>query len=404
MSTESANIPCPDEAIAIIPAATPAEQGLRRLPGVLRHLSRTTDAFTHDGVRIPYIYIYTRRPGQQHGENIHEFAPPLEAFFAQDSGPEGIACLDDVARAVILALQVYEMTGSREARALASGWLRFVAYMHRDEDNLLANFIRDRDGTRVEDGQTSYYGGEPWTVRGLHAWATAWRVLRDADALARFRRTQFPPTVVLQLTARYALAVMDIYETLPSRGLAHWIEDMCAGLMAASPTYFRNRCDRDEVEMYDYQQLHAVARAATVLPHLRDDNLAACERTVEHLVVPLVKHGFYHVFPTDRDHQSVFDVSPVAQGLEALYVATGEGRYRDLALECCAWLDGNNPAGEAVYDPETGRCHDNINLQGEIAPTTGAESAIEAGLLHLVRCRLKGTRAGLETGEDGSEE
>jgi hypothetical protein len=109
----------------------------------------------------------------------------------------------------------------------------------------------------------------------------------------------------------------------------------------------------------------------------------------------VIRHGFYHIFPTERDHQSVFDVSAVAQGLEALYTATGNEHYRDLALQCCAWLDGNNPAGQPVYDPETGRCHDNVNLGGEIAPTTGAESAIEAGLLQLVRCRLEGTRAGL---------
>lgn len=393
MSTESTSIPRPDEAVAVIPAGTPAEDELRQIPGVLRHLYRTTNAFTHNGARIPYIHIYTRRPGQQHGENLHELAPALEAFCAQDSGPEGIACLDDVARAVILALQVYELTGAPVARDLACDWLRYVNYMQRPDDNLLTNFILDMDGTRVEDGQTSYYGGEPWTVRALHAWAKAWRVLHDDDALGRFRRTQFPPTVVLQLVGRYALAVMDVYETRPSRGLAHWIEDMCATLIAASPTYLRNRCDRDEVEMYDYQQLHALARAAMILP--KHDYLAVCEATVERLVRPLVRHGFYHVFPTDRDHQSVFDVSAVAQGLEALYLTTGEGRYRDLALACCAWLDGNNPAGAPVYDPETGRCHDNINLAGEIAPTTGAESAIEAGFLQLVRCRLEGTRRGL---------
>jgi hypothetical protein len=90
--------------------------------------------------------------------------------------------------------------------------------------------------------------------------------------------------------------------------------------------------------------------------------------------------------------------------LEALFHATENPRYRELALQCCAWLDGNNPAGAAVYDPETGRCHDNVNLQGEIAPTTGAESAIEAGLLQLVRVRLDGVRAGVEAGhEDGAE-
>src|SRR5689334_24446373 len=134
MSTERTTIPGPDEAVAVIPAGVPAEDELRRIPGVLRHLYRTTDAFTHDGARIPYIYIYTRRPGQKHGENLHDVTPPLDAFFAQDSGPEGIACVDDVARAVVLALQVYALTGAPAARDLACDWLRFVVYMQRPDD------------------------------------------------------------------------------------------------------------------------------------------------------------------------------------------------------------------------------------------------------------------------------
>jgi hypothetical protein len=88
----------------------------------------------------------------------------------------------------------------------------------------------------------------------------------------------------------------------------------------------------------------------------------------------------------------------MAEGLEALYDATANSRYCELALECCAWLDGNNPARAPMYSPETGRCYDKISLDGEIATGTGAESAIEAGYLHLVRARLEGTRAGLEAG------
>jgi hypothetical protein len=147
--------------------------------------------------------------------------------------------------------------------------------------------------------------------------------------------------------------------------------------------------------MYAYHQLHAVARAGRLLA--RPEYIAACEQTVASLVEPVIRDGFYHIYPTQRDHQSVFDVSALAEGLEALYHATENPHYRELALQCCAWLDGNNPAGAPVYDPETGRCHDNINLAGQIAPTTGAESAIEAGNLQLVRARLDGTRCGLQT-------
>ncbi len=377
-----------------INASTPPTAELKRVPGVLRHLRRMTDHITYDGQRAGYIYIYSRRPGQEHGERLHDLAPPLDVFTAQDSGMEGIACVDDVARAVILALRVYEMTGSQEACELARTWLRFLLYMQQPGDYRLLNFILDRQGTKNVDGQTSYPGGEPWTVRALHAFATAWCVLHDEDALQRFRHTVFPATGNLQYTARYALAVMDLYETQPDRGLRAWIEDIAQQIIGSGAHYFRNACGEDEVPLYDYQQLQAVARAGHLLS--QPDYIEACKSTVKYLVEPVIRGGFYHIYPTQADHQSVFDVSSLGEGLETLYQATGEPHYRDLALQCVAWLDGNNPAGAPLYDPETGRCHDNINLQGEIAPTTGAESAIEAGLLHLVRCRLEGTRTGLE--------
>jgi hypothetical protein len=54
-----------------------------------------------------------------------------------------------------------------------------------------------------------------------------------------------------------------------------------------------------------------------------------------------------------------------------------------------------------MYNPGTGRCEDKISLDGEIATGNCAESAIEAGYLHLVRARLEGARSGLETAEVG---
>jgi hypothetical protein len=386
----------PDIPNGHIPTTTPSLTELKQLPGVLRHLRRLTVYLPKTKQPTAYVLIYTRRPGQRHGEHLHELTPPLDTYTAQDSGVEGIACVDDVARAVTLALRVHELTGSAAASALARDWLRFVVYMKRRDDQRLLNFILDERGTKSADAQTSYPGGEPWTVRALRAYSSAWRVLRDADALRRFWRTLFPATGNLSYIAGYALAVMDVYETRPDdRGLRVWIEDLCQQIITSGPRYFRSTCGAEELPMYAYHQLHAVARAGRLLA--RPEYIAACEQTVASLVEPVIRDGFYHIYPTQRDHQSVFDVSALAEGLEALYHATENPHYRELALQCCAWLDGNNPAGAPVYDPETGRCHDNINLAGQIAPTTGAESAIEAGNLQLVRARLDGTRCGLQT-------
>src|SRR5256714_4362871 len=96
--------------------------GEEQCPHVLRHLQRLTRSFVHEGQWISYIHVYACPvgPGRE---------PPLTFITAQDSGVEGIACVDDAARAAILALRVHEETGSAAALRLARDWFGFVTYM-----------------------------------------------------------------------------------------------------------------------------------------------------------------------------------------------------------------------------------------------------------------------------------
>jgi len=120
----------------------------------------------------------------------------------------------------------------------------------------------------------------------------------------------------------------------------------------------------------------------------RLDYLAACESTVRTLIEPVVEGGFYHVFPDERNNLCAYDVSTLALGLEELFLVTGDPALRSLALTCAAWLDGNNAAGVAVYDARTGCCSDGIS-NGEASGNCGAESSIEAGMMELMRRRLR---------------
>ena len=99
------------------------------------------------------------------------------------------------------------------------------------------------------------------------------------------------------------------------------------------------------------------------------------------------------IYPHQQDRQCAYSVSTLVLGLEEMYHATHKPTYRDLALECAAWLRGKNPSGQVVYDPQTGRCCDGVS--GSVASSNcGAESAIEAGFIELARRRLTRGRAG----------
>src|SRR5438045_8304609 len=102
-----------------------------------------------------------------------------DALAARDQGFEGVACVDDAARAVVLLLDLYRDTGDRRLGVWRAGLFDFVLYMQR-EDGRFHNFIRDWDGTINTDGPTSYAGGTFWQARAVRALAKAHLVLRDS--------------------------------------------------------------------------------------------------------------------------------------------------------------------------------------------------------------------------------
>ena len=86
-------------------------------------------------------------------------------FPAADLGYEGVACVDDAARAVVLFLDLWEATHLPPLRSRAEGLVDFLLYMQQD-DGLFVNFIWDWDGRRNTTGPTSYPGGGFWQRAG----------------------------------------------------------------------------------------------------------------------------------------------------------------------------------------------------------------------------------------------
>jgi hypothetical protein len=154
--------------------------------------------------------------------------------------------------------------------------------------------------------------------------------------------------------------------------------------------YFLDHPDSEFLHLWGYHQLHAVAEAAYLLD--RPALVKACRRTVEHLVEPDVRDRFWYAFPTrKKDGVCAYTVTPIVQGLSAMYRVTEAKRYQQLALTAGAWFYGRNDARTPMYDPTTGRCRDGINA-GVASVNCGAESSIEAGIAELERRDLLGTR------------
>lgn len=343
--------------------------------GLLGYLDALTYTFHHGARDVHCVLVYSEP----------DTGGQYRFVVAADTGFEGIACLDDTARAALLGLAVYERSRSRRALTLATRWLSFVDYMQYP-DGSFANFIRNASGTRNASGPTSHRGGQFWSVRALWALARAYRLTGKRSYLESYERCRLEPTMDGKINAVRALAEMELFQMERSDERRVQIMEYIGRILALADPYFRDNPDTDAVSLWGYHQLHAVASAARLLdePAL----LVPCRRSIQNLVEPDVRARFWHSYPDRRkDGVCAYSVAPIVQGLAAMYRATNAERYRKLALDGAAWFYGRNDARTAMYDPTTGRCRDGIT-DGVASRNYGAESSVEAGFAELERRSL----------------
>jgi hypothetical protein len=354
--------------------ASPADT--RSGPGLLDHLRTLTFDFEREGRKISAVAVYAE-PGQGTPAVYRTVA-------ADDTGYEGIACLDDTARAATLALALYEQSRSRTALLTAQRWLTFVEYMQYP-DGTFANFIRNAAGIRNSSGPTSRRGGYWWSVRALRALARAYRLTRRKEYLDRYRACRLDPLPDGKINGMLALAELELHAIDPSPDTRSALTEYCEQIVEVSgdAPYLLDHPQRERIHFWGYHQFEALALAAPILE--RPDLLERCARTVRTLIAPAVRARMWRSYPDRlKAGLTAYDVSPIVTGLTALHVATNRQEYRTLALQAAAWFYGRNDARTAMYDPTTGRCRDGIT-DGRASMNYGAESSIEAGFAELAR-------------------
>ena len=302
---------------------------------------------------------------------------PPEPRSARETGFEGVACVDDAARAIVLYSGIWRRHRLPSARMAVSSLLQFLAYM-QDEDGRFGNFIVEWTGRRNRGGSTSHAGGPAWQARALHALACGVGVAGGDEWDERFARAlPWVDEAIPYMDVR-AVCVLAMLEHWRATGATDsgdralvWSREIAGH---ASGSSLLNAAGVEPIHLWGHFQEAALAETGSVLGQ---PELVECARaSAEALLVPAVDSGF------DFERVLPFDVSCTVAGLAALARATSDERYATAAALGRQWFHGRNSAGQPVYDARRGMVYDGID-HGVVSRNSGAESNIEGALALL---------------------
>jgi hypothetical protein len=300
--------------------------------------------------------------------------PPDHMRAAHEQGFEGVACVDDAARAIVLYCALWRREPRLAFRDAALGLTRFIAYM-QDDDGRFANFILDWSGTRNLTGSSSKPGGPAWQARAVHALACVVATFGGHAWDAYFRRgVRWLDEPLPYLDVR-AVGVLGIIQHWRATG-----EPESAERAVAWSTDIARACVDDRlVDAHDVATIHLwghlqeYALCEAGIAFNKPEFIEVARRSAEAVLLPALD------WCLTAEHVLPFDMSCTVLGLAAVGRATGNVRYGQAAQQARAWFAGRNAAGKPVYDRGRGIVYDGVD-EGRVSRNSGAESNIEGGL------------------------
>ena len=371
----------------------------------LSHLNRLYEEVNIGGRDMAIVHIYSEFPD----------------YKWVDAGDEGIACVDDAARAAVVYLRHFELTGDTTSLGHAKKLLEFCRYMQA-EDGLFYNFIF-ADHRINRDGRTSRKSLDWWTARGIWALGEGYRIFALVDSSYAAQLQQhvvkvFPHLDTLQ--AHYPQIDTVNGFLMPRWLLLNGAADATSELMLGLANYAKASHDeraktylrkfaRGLIAMqlgdaktfpfgaflswqnnwhgWGNSQTQALATMAGFMPE--EAIWQPAQKEADGFYRYWQAHGVLRqvefarkpelaIARADTFAQIAYALRPMIVGCIRLAEITGDDRYAERAADLATWFFGNNLAKAQMYDPATGRGYDGILSRTEINRNAGAESTIEA--------------------------
>ena len=309
-------------------------------------------------------------------------------------------CVDDNARALLVALLAHRVTASLDAKRLITVYLSFLHYCQR-EDGRFHNFV---DYNRVVEADI---GSQDCVGRALWALGVTVHIAPDEGA-RRLAREMFDRAITpaLEFGPRgQALAIMGLDEILhiepdniPFRARLdalvtnlcqryerdadsrwQWFEPTLTYDNAIIPlalfTGFRVTCNRLHLRVAT-ESLRFLEKICFTAPNGEEAG---------HLVL-IGNRGWHHRGAGGRgghqrtqerpeaDEQPI-DAAAFVLAFHGAYIATGDRRYLRRMRQSFDWFLGANRLGVRLYDFSTAGCRDGLGVH-EASQNQGAESTV----------------------------
>ncbi|MBN2009305.1 hypothetical protein JW960_08155 [candidate division KSB1 bacterium] len=368
------------------------------------HLRHLTESVVLNDTPCDIIHIYAEAPNYQW----------------VDANDEGIACVDDVARAAVLYLRYYELTHADSALIRAKKLLNFVLFMQAD-DGEFYNFI-DANHQINRTGVTSRKSFKHWAARGYWALGVGYRMFKPVDPqfastlktaflkckapidtllenyqdYTEYKGRKYPQWLVMNsasdATATLLLGLIEYLKLEHDPQITAYAEKLAEGIMEMQVNDESNFNGAflswlDVWHAWGNAQTQALASLGQLLD--KPNLIAAAQKEADYYYNYLIANGMLNEWSfSDRNNikqfpQIAYGIRCMNVGLLRLAEATGDDHYAKNAGQCAAWLFGRNAARATMYDAHTGRCYDGISDSSTINHNSGAESTIEA-LMTLV--------------------
>src|ERR1700712_2787531 len=301
-------------------------------------------------------------------------------------------CLDDNARALIMALMAYQRSKSKEAFELLPVYLSYIHYMQTEDGNF-RNFLSFSRQYLDDVGSEDSFGRTIWSLGYLIGCAASNSYREFAIEIFQKSIPHFKSLQHLRGVANTVIGLSLYLQAFPTdEGLVGELTRLTQPLIDA---YERNQSEDwqwfEEKMTYDNAILPlALLHSSEITGNEKAKQVAL--KAMEFLdkltlsngyLSPVGNDGWYYrggTFPT-YDQQAIETMAMVLMHFQA-YKIFREPRYIEKMFLSYRWFLGENTLRAPLYDHETKGCCDGLLPTG-INRNQGAESTLAYLISHL---------------------